>query len=87
MELQTVNLEANQVVRRIAINGSENMREIWGMKLIGDRGQMVFSESWNMQEDWTTTEIKQDFSIIGVYGCIENDYIVNLGFLIWYTSP
>ena len=64
---------------------SQDNRTICGVKLIGNTDADVVSElNWvdNLEAQWSYVDIPDGKNISGIYGRVEEDLLVSLGFIV-----
>ena len=75
-------IDVTQNIRKVSIKAYNAEKFKSGLKLIGDDQSELASVEF-FQGMWETIEIPLGYEIIGLYGTTSQEFLTNIGFVIW----
>ena len=83
LPLQCATLDATKPVKRLGM-GKTKDGSIVGFKIMSNETDTMTEVTFveNSETEWAYVDVPQDKTIVGVYGRLEGDLIVSLGFAV-----
>ena len=90
LTLKKVPVDATKDIKSVGLYKRDGHRGIIGLQLRGEEGdEPLLDEIWYNGEEEIALELHDipvDHAIIGLFGRVEKEVLVNVGFICWKTS-